>query len=879
MSELIALFALALLVTTIVMPWINHARLRTRQREIDDIRKELSKLQKELNKKQSTDATSLHQCFEATKPPTPPAKTGTENSTTAAAPAATLPPPLPHQAKVPSAPPIPASVNKTKEAPGEPVDWFARIAVWVGGIALLMAGFYMVKYSIDTGLLTPSVRLWLTTGFGLALIIAGLITNARSRLQVSVRIGQALSGAGIACLYFASYAAVHLYDFIPHFGGFSAMVVVTLLAVVLSLKQGPPIALMGLIGGFITPWLMSDHSGNTPALFSYLFVIYAAAQFLCLRKGWLLLMFVSIAGAYLWTAAVMIAFVLGDLPQTDGALPFLMAVCATSAFWIRTSSHRSSTLLTWLRPLTWGIGLLQSLLIVAIGEFTALDMSLFAVLGIGALVLALRREEQFGWAAWMAYTFILLSTLVNPEQIAAAYYGWSVGLATLFATVAHWRALRQDATTGWRLLSLFSLLSAGPVIWINRELIHNLPPAADWAWLASAGIAATLIILAAAHLRRHSTLSKKQEGHYNVAAFLLIGFGLWDFVLMIHLSQSIAGLLIGAVFYWRIRRLPEAEWIFGALAGAWIITMLAAIEHTLPYLVGIETHRDYSPNAIELRSWLIGTAAITGACFNKYLNEFSRIALAWVAGGAALLTMTCAYVFFMDHTEASHPELESLRGGLTALLAASSVIAGTLALKRAWTHAATYLLAGLAGSRILTLHLFGNGADGSTFFINALALQFGLPCIAAWLLALIFSKTENEGPRRFFQSSGMLLGFIWASFLVRDYFGWRELIGETSGSTELYAYSVVWLLLAIGYQAAGLLRRAPAIHIGSLFLLLLTAGKVFLVDAAELQGLYRVLSFLGLGLALLGIGYFYNKVVFLSDSKTSKPQTPPAPQQ
>ena len=53
-------------------------------------------------------------------------------------------------------------------------------------------------------------------------------------------------------------------------------------------------------------------------------------------------------------------------------------------------------------------------------------------------------------------------------------------------------------------------------------------------------------------------------------------------------------------------------------------------------------------------------------------------------------------------------------------------------------------------------------------------------------------------------------------------------------------------------------------------LLLLTVGKVFFIDAAELEGLYRVLSFLGLGVALIGIGFFYNKIVFVKDSKNSE---------
>ena len=108
----------------------------------------------------------------------------------------------------------------------------------------------------------------------------------------------------------------------------------------------------------------------------------------------------------------------------------------------------------------------------------------------------------------------------------------------------------------------------------------------------------------------------------------------------------------------------------------------------------------------------------------------------------------------------------------------------------------------------------------------------------------------------------MALGFVWASFLVQDYFGGSHLFGGTTSSTELYTYSVVWLLVAVAYQAIGLLRDQKALHVGSLLLLLLTVGKVFFVDASELEGLFRVLSFLGLGCVLIGIGFFYNKVIF-----------------
>ncbi len=49
----------------------------------------------------------------------------------------------------------------------------ARWAVWVGGIALALGGVFMVKYSIDAGLLSPAVRLTLAALFGLLLVAAG----------------------------------------------------------------------------------------------------------------------------------------------------------------------------------------------------------------------------------------------------------------------------------------------------------------------------------------------------------------------------------------------------------------------------------------------------------------------------------------------------------------------------------------------------------------------------------------------------------------------------------------------------------------------------------------------------------------------------------
>ncbi len=56
--------------------------------------------------------------------------------------------------------------------------------------------------------------------------------------------------------------------------------------------------------------------------------------------------------------------------------------------------------------------------------------------------------------------------------------------------------------------------------------------------------------------------------------------------------------------------------------------------------------------------------------------------------------------------------------------------------------------------------------------------------------------------------------------------------------------------------------RIAALRYAFLVVLLETVLKVFLVDMSDLDGLFRALSFLGLGLCLVGIGYTYQRLVF-----------------
>jgi uncharacterized membrane protein len=100
------------------------------------------------------------------------------------------------------------------------------------------------------------------------------------------------------------------------------------------------------------------------------------------------------------------------------------------------------------------------------------------------------------------------------------------------------------------------------------------------------------------------------------------------------------------------------------------------------------------------------------------------------------------------------------------------------------------------------------------------------------------------------------------SLQVRQAFVGSILSEAPVSMAEWYCYSVAWIGLGIVLVLAGIRFKSEALRYGSLIVMLLAIGKVFLLDTARLEDLYRVLSLLGLGLSLLGLGYVYQRFVF-----------------
>ena len=211
------------------------------------------------------------------------------------APAAVRPPPIP-QAPLPARVPMPAP----SVAPSQPqairpepqpafhtVNWEKFLGVklfaWLGGFALFLGVAFFVKYSFDNNLITAPMRIGLgyLTGIGL---IAGAFCLSRERQAVTI---QTLSATGILILYATTFAAHARYEFFGTAVAFGLMSVATIGAFTLAVRlNAQVVAILGLLGGFLTPPLLSTGVDNPVGLFGYLALLDVGLIAIALRQRW-----------------------------------------------------------------------------------------------------------------------------------------------------------------------------------------------------------------------------------------------------------------------------------------------------------------------------------------------------------------------------------------------------------------------------------------------------------------------------------------------------------------------------------------------------------------------------------------------------------------
>ena len=188
-------------------------------------------------------------------------------------------------------------VGEEYRKPGTTME-SAVATTWLmrGGILLAVVAVGIgLKYSIDKGILGPMGRVALSLLAGAGMVIGGLpLLNRRYHIA-----GQGLVGGGLAVLYFGLFASASLFHLLPMPVAFGLMALVTLSAGVIAVRfNSLLIAVLGILGGYGTPVMLSTGECNFVGLFSYLLLLGVGVLGIARQRQWHLLNVLAMSCTY-----------------------------------------------------------------------------------------------------------------------------------------------------------------------------------------------------------------------------------------------------------------------------------------------------------------------------------------------------------------------------------------------------------------------------------------------------------------------------------------------------------------------------------------------------------------------------------------------------
>ena len=839
--------------------WLAHQRLATRFRALEE----------EVRQLQYGDDPRAARLPESGAPAAPVAAEPVEPAAEPA-PVVMRPSPFAGRVEEPTPEPTPAPAQEPAPAVRETLanlfESFVggRLLIWIGGIALAVAGVFLVRYSIEIGLITPQVRMVMAAVFGLVLIGAGEFARSRPGSAPDPRIAQALVGAGVLVLYAAAYGSHVLYGLIGMRTASVLMIATTAAALVLSLRHGAPTAVMGLAGGFATPILVGNPSDTSVPLLTYLGLLDVALFAVAARRGWTWLAASAVLLSFGWTLA------LGFAPPGH-ALPagVFILVLSVAASLLRAGPGWQ---LDFLRPAA--IGLLQLALLIGRSDLGPAAWILFGLLSAACFYLAPRRPEY----RLLPALALALAVALLVAKAFSTDGPWvrevAAGITLLFAAGSLPAVLRQRRALSPTLVACGALAAPAIIVRVARPEPLGAP---GWGMLFLAlGSAAALLALARG--RRGDEAAEDPAPTAAAATALLLGaVAALDLLsdeligsawFLLALAAGAAAARLGSA---GMRRLA----LIGAgIAAAWAVQMVPRLWSTIWGSLAAEPA--LAVNLPPVGRTLVVLALpvpLLLALWRLLPREGRRLAAAPLALAAAFAT-AAAYVLFKQIFSLDS-DADFVRWGMAertlltqALFAAGwAICTGRVPIPGIGRHQrwlAGVTLTGIAAARLLWFDMLIHDPVLVDQWVGTWPV-FNL-IVPAYLLSAFWLYLARRGADDEARSGLWLVLFLAAlvmgtMLLVRQAFHGTILTAPNIFSAESYGYSLAALALSIALLLAGIRLPDKALRLAGLLLLTVTIAKVFLIDAAVLTGVLRILSFLGLGIALIGIGKLYTTVL------------------
>lgn len=205
--------------------------------------------------------------------------------------------------------------------------WLLRSGILV----ILFTTAFLLKLSIDRGILGPEGRVALSYVAGTLLLAFGLHPKMRNNYW---SLGQALTGIGLGMLYFSSYALTSMYHLVPPMVGGAIMCLVTITSGMLSDRLNAlSVGMVAMVGGYATPLLLSTGTKNFPGLSGYLLLLGVGILWLANRRNWQQLTWLAMLFTYfIFSLAFSHFFAQEDFVIVQISLVLFFMLFSTSIF-------------------------------------------------------------------------------------------------------------------------------------------------------------------------------------------------------------------------------------------------------------------------------------------------------------------------------------------------------------------------------------------------------------------------------------------------------------------------------------------------------------------------------------------------------------------
>ncbi|MFK4488526.1 DUF2339 domain-containing protein [Bradyrhizobium sp. USDA 336] len=797
------------------------------------------------------------------------------------------PPPLEPSTGAAAPPPVPEA------APGFEERLGTRWVVWIGGLALALGGFFMVRYSIEAGLLGPGVRVFLGGLFAAALLGAGEWTRRKESISSIAALPIAnipaiLTAAGTAVAFATIYAAYALYDFLVPATAFVLLGIVAMGTLAAALLHGPALAGLGVVGAFVTPILVSSGKPDYWALYIYLAVVTAASFGLARIRLWRWLAVTTIAFAVLWIFPGLDTEQVQVAPHAFHAIAgfVLAALLVVCGFMFGPSMEDGE-----IEPVSSG----------------ALGAYLF-----GAMLVVL--SSAHADLALIAFTLLVGGTLFVAWRAPAATGALGAAAATVFIVFAEW-AVR--ANPDMLVLPGGPMPGVGPVATDSAVTLHLVTAAIFAAgfgvtgffaqgrsnsaiipvvWSA-AGVATPIAILVAlyariAHLDRSIPFAI-------LAVLLAAAFGAATEALMRReerpgVATSVALFATGTLgaLALALTFALEKGWLTIALALMSLGTAWISLQRPIPVLrrlaaifAAIVTARIvYDPRIVgdavgttPIFNWLLWGYGLPAASFwgaSIFLRRRADDAPLRVVETAAIL-FTALLAFMEIRHFATGGRMTAAPSLLEFALQVCVTLAMAIGLERLRlrTHSIVHnvgavvltAIAGLIsviGLLILENPLLLSSVNVGGLVFNLLLLGYALPAVLMLLLSYAVAGHRSVAYANTIAGGALVFALTYVTLEIRRFYHGPVLLYGGTTSAEQYTYSIGWLAFGVALLGVGILVNSERARLASAAVIALTIFKAFAVDVWTLTGVYRALSFMCLGVVLVAIGWLYQRILF-----------------